>query len=292
MKDEKTNEVSLPDYTKNGKERVKPGTVVAVIVLTLWLVIMMVPIFFVVVTAFKTDPEISIQGFKWLPESLNWDSFINAWKMQDWLLLFKNSLICTLSVVILSVLINTIAGYAFARLHFRGSNVLFVILLMGLMVPAQSIIIPQFIIVRDLNLYDHLGAIVISFLSAPMGVFLCKQFYISFPRELDEAAELDGCGKIMTFFQIYLPMSGTLIATLVILKGVQVWNDFFYPLIMTTSESTKTIQLGLQMFKGSMTTHYNWLMAAALFTSLPMVILYFCAQKYFVAGIATAGMKN
>lgn len=256
------------------------------------LIIYLLPIFFVVVTAFKTDAEISIANFKWLPETFNFENFKSAWTMVNWVKAFSNSLFVTLAVVILSVLINTIAGYAFARLKFRGNNTLFLVLLMGMMVPVQAIIIPQFIIMRNLGLYDTLGAIILSFLSAPMGIFLCRQYYMTFPKELDEAAKLDGCGTFSTYLHIYVPMSKTIYATLIILKGVQVWNDFFYPLIMTTSEKTKTIQLGLQMFKGSTTTHYNWLMAAAIFTSLPIVILYFCAQKYFVAGIQSSGMKN
>lgn len=254
--------------------------------------IYLLPIFFVILTAFKTDAEISLQNFSWLPAKLEWSNFVNAWEMTDWIRAFANSTITTVVVIFLAVLINSIAGYAFARLRFRGSNVLFVILLMGMMIPAQAIAIPQFIIVKKLGLYNTLAAIIICFLSAPMGVFLSKTYYTTFPKELDESAKLDGCTPVTTYFRIYLPMSGTLFATLIILKGVQVWNDFFYPLIMTSSEKLKTVQLALQLFKGSTTTHYNWLMAATLFTSLPMIILYFCAQKYFVAGIQTTGMKN
>lgn len=255
-------------------------------------VIYLLPIFFVILTAFKTDAEISLQNFKWLPKSLDLSNFANAWAMADWIKAFANSLITTLSVVIISVLINTVAGYAFARLRFRGNQVLFVILLMGMMVPAQAIAIPQFMIIRGMGLYNTLTGVVLCFLSAPMGVFLSKTFYTTFPAELDESAKLDGCTPLATYLRIYMPMSSTLFATMIILKSVQVWNDFFYPLIMTSSEKLKTVQLALQLFKGSTTTHYNWLMAATLFTSLPMVILYFCAQKYFVAGIQTTGMKN
>ncbi len=262
------------------------------IVLIIIALIYLLPIFFVILTAFKTDAEISLQNFVWLPSKLEWSNFVNAWKMADWVQAFANSAISTVVVVVLSVLINSIAGYAFARLRFRGSNVLFVILLMGMMIPAQAIAIPQFIIVKKLGLYNTLAAIVICFLSAPMGVFLSKTYYTTFPKELDESAKLDGCTPFSTYIRIYMPMSGTLFATMIILKGVQVWNDFFYPLIMTSSERLKTVQLALQLFKGSTMTHYNWLMAATLFTSLPMVILYFCAQKYFVAGIQTTGMKN
>ncbi len=255
-------------------------------------IVYLLPVFFVILTAFKTDAEISLQNFAWLPASLDVSSFVNAWKMADWIRAFSNSAITTFCVVVISVLINTIAGYSFARMRFKGSNVLFIILLMGMMIPSQAIAIPQFIIIKNLHLYNTLAAIVVCFLSAPMGVFLSKTFYTTFPKELDESAKIDGCTRFGAYVRIYLPMSKTLFATMVILKGVQVWNDFFYPLIMTSSERLKTVQLALQLFKGSTTTHYNWLMAATLFTSLPLVVLYFCAQKYFVAGIQTTGMKN
>ena len=280
---------------------------ITIVILCIWGIITLLPIFFVLFTSFKTDAEISIANFKWLPSSfLNFDGFAQAWKMGDWLGYFKNSIFVTAVVVCGSLIINSLAGYAFARLNFRGKNALFMLILLGMMVSPQSIIIPQFVMLRSFplmggnnilgqggtGLLDTYGALIIPFLAGSFGIFLCRQFYLSFPRELDEAARIDGCGPVKTYLYIFLPMSKTILATLTILKGVATWNDFFYPLILTSSERMKTVQLGLQMFKGSTATHYNWLMAATLITSIPMVILYFCAQKYFVQGIASTGMKN
>lgn len=277
------------------------------VILCIWGLITLLPILFVIFTAFKTDTEISIANFRWLPSSfMNFEGFKQAWKMGDWLAYFKNSVLITVLVVVGSLIINSLAGYAFARLNFRGRDVLFMMVLMGMMVSPQSIIIPQFVLLRSfplaggnnllgqggIGLLDSYAALIIPFLAGSFGIFLCRQFYLSFPKELDESARMDGCGPLRTYFYIFLPMSKTVLATLTILKGVSTWNDFFYPLIMTNSERMKTVQLGLQMFKGSTATHYNWLMAATLITSIPMVILYFCAQKYFVQGIASTGMKN
>ena len=287
------------------KEHLLKG--ITIVILCIWGIITLLPIFFVLFTSFKTDAEISIANFKWLPSSfLNFDGFAQAWKMGDWLGYFKNSIFVTVVVVCGSLIINSLAGYAFARLNFRGKNALFMLILLGMMVSPQSIIIPQFVMLRSFplmggnnilgqggtGLLDTYGALIIPFLAGSFGIFLCRQFYLSFPRELDEAARIDGCGPVKTYLYIFLPMSKTISATLTILKGVATWNDFFYPLILTSSERMKTVQLGLQMFKGSTATHYNWLMAATLITSIPMVILYFCAQKYFVQGIASTGMKN
>lgn len=281
--------------------------ILTIVILSIWGIITLLPIIFVIFTAFKTDPEISLSGFKWLPSSFtNFENFIQAWHMGDWLGYFKNSVIITVVVVAGSLVINSLAGYAFARLDFKGKNILFMAVLMGMMVSPQSIIIPQFVMLRSFplvggnnilgqggtGLLDSYAALIIPFLAGSFGIFLCRQFYSTFPRELDEAARIDGCGPVKTYIYIFLPMSKTILATLTILKSVSTWNDFFYPLILTSSEKMKTVQLGLQMFRGSTATHYNWLMAATLITSIPMVILYFCAQKYFVQGIASTGMKN
>lgn len=293
-----------PMGMKQKDQLLKAATMV---ILCVWGIITLLPVLFVVFTAFKTDAEISIANFQWLPSSfLYLDSFKQAWKMGNWLGYFKNSVLITFVVVGGSLIINSLAGYAFARLNFRGRDALFMMVLVGMMVSPQSIIIPQFVLLRSFplaggnnilgqggtGLLDSFPALIIPFLAGSFGIFLCRQFYLGFPRELDESARMDGCGPFKTYLYIFLPMSKTVLATLTILKGVATWNDFFYPLIMTNSERMKTVQLGLQMFKGSTATHYNWLMAATLITSIPMVILYFCAQKYFVQGIASTGMKN
>ena len=258
-------------------------------------------------TAFKSDPEISMASFRWLPSSFTYiENFRQAFLMGDWLLYFRNSLLITVITVAGSLLFNSMAGYAFARLKFKGREILFMIILLGMMVSPQSIIIPQFVMMRSVplaggnnilgqggtGLLDTYVALIVPFLAGAFGIFLCRQFYSSFPESLDDAARIDGCGAIRTYFYVFLPLSKTILATLTILKSVATWNDFFYPLIMTQSEKMKTVQLGLQMFRGSSMTHYNYLMAATLITVIPMVIVYACAQKYFVQGIVSSGMKN
>ena len=277
------------------------------ITLCIWAVFALTPVIFVVLTAFKTDPEISIVNFRWLPGSFgNSENFRQAFKMGNWPLYFMNSLLITSVTVVGSLFFNSLAGYSFSRLKFKGREVLFMLILAGMMIPPQSIIIPQFDILRSFplvggnnilgaggtGLLDTYAGLIIPFLSGSFGIFLCKQFYSSFPSSLDDAARIDGCGPVKTYFHIYIPLSKTILATLTIFKSVATWNDFFYPLIITQSEKMKTVQLALQMFRGSTATHYNWLMAATLITILPMVVVYFFAQKYFVQGIAASGMKN
>ncbi|QUI23742.1 carbohydrate ABC transporter permease [Vallitalea pronyensis] len=293
---------------KLGKKRKEQfQLILTYIILTAWVVVVLIPVIFVILTAFKTDQEISLINFRWLPKSFtNIEAFRQAMQMGNWSRYFANSLFVTTIVVGGSLLFNSIGGFAFARLKFKGRDILFVMILTGLMISPQSVIIPQYMIMRMVplvggnnilgqggtGLLDTYWSLIVPFMAGSFGVFLCKQFYSTFPRSLDDAAKIDGCGPIKTYVYIYVPLSKTILATLTIFKTVATWNDFFYPLIFTTSEKMKTVQLGLQMFKGSAATHYNWLMAATLISVIPTIIVYIFAQKYFVQGVVSSGMKN
>ena len=253
----------------------------------------LIPVFFQVITAFKADKEITLLGFRWFPETLRFDAFTSAWKMANWPQAFMNSVVMTISVIVVCLSINLLAGYAFARLHFRGSDVLFIILLMGLMIPAQSIIIPQFIIVRGMGLYDTIWGSAICYLSAPMGVFLAKQFYLTFPKELDEAAFIDGASTFQTFTHIMMPSVRSVSLCVLVMSLVYNWNDFFTPLIYINSTKKFTLAIGLQFLNSSMgTTKIGQMMAVAVATMIPVLIIFFLCQKYFVEGIKMSGINR
>jgi multiple sugar transport system permease protein len=239
---------------------------------------------------------------------MNWhfENFTRALTMTDWLTYFKNSTIVTLLAVAGSLFFNSLAGYTFARLSFKGRDFIFIALLVGLMVPPQVTIIPQFLIMKSIPLLggndlfgqggqgglDSYFALVIPELSGSFGIFLARQFYLQFPKALDDAAQIDGAGYIRTFLRIYLPQSGPLIATLGIFKTVHVWNDFFHPLIYTTSETMRTVQLGLQVFNGEYQIKFNLLMAATVVVSLPLVIMFFIFQKQFIKSLISSSVKG
>ena len=272
--------------------------------MTLASLIMLTPILMMVTTSFKTMDEIRSAVFSFLPEKISLDNYIMAMSNGNWLVYFRNSLLITLLAVIFSLLFNSIAGYAFARLKFRGSGVLFGLLMVGLMMPAQVTMLPTFLImarfplaggnnilgVGGKGLINTFAGLIIPLVSGSYGVFLCKQFYENFPRSLDEAAEIDGANKWKTFFTIYIPNSKAILATLGLMKSVSVWNDYLWPLVMTNSDNRKTVQLALTMFKVDTSIQWNQLMAASVMVALPMVILFLCCQKYFVEGIVTSGL--
>lgn len=276
-----------------------------IVLMSVVTVIMLVPIFMMFITSFKTMEEIKSPVFRMIPETFSFVNYTDAMAGGNWEIYFRNSIFITLLAVVFSLLFNSIAGYAFARLKFKGSKTLFMFLLIGLMMPPQVTMLPTFLIMAKFpllggnsiwgmggtGLINTYAGLVIPLVSGSFGVFLCKQFYENFPKSLDEAAEIDGTNKWQTYFKIYLPNSKALLATLGLLKGVSVWNDYLWPLVMTNSEDMKTIQLALTMFNIDGLIQWNQMMAAAVLVVIPMIILFLCAQKYFVQGIVTSGLK-
>lgn len=283
----------------------KKNHVIWIMAMSIASLVMLIPIIMMFMTSFKTMAEIQSPVFHLLPERFSLDNYRGAMSTGEWTVYFKNSLVITLTAVVLSLLFNSIAGYAFARLRFRGARVMFLLLMVGLMMPPQVTMLPTFLIMAKFplaggnnllgtggtGLINTYAGLVIPLVSGSYGVFLCKQFYENFPRSLDEAAEIDGANKWRTYFTIYLPNSKAILATLGLLKAVSVWNDYMWPLIMTNSENMRTVQLALTMFKTDSGIMWNQMMAGSVLVALPMFVLFLCAQKYFIQGIVTSGLK-
>ena len=276
-----------------------------------WLVVMAMALFVLATlmiaffTALKAPKETISANFRLLPEKWLWTNFIDVLTSDIWGRYFFNSLFITITVVILSILLSSLAGYAFARLQFKGRNVLFLMFLCGMMIPSQVYIIPQYLLLKGfplmggnnifgqggLGLLNTYWALIVPFLAAPLGVFLIKQFYMGFPKALDEAAILDGCSTFQVYSKIYLPLSKPVFGTFAILKFTGTWNDYFYPLIMTNSKEMYTVQIALQKYHGEYGIQWNYLMAATVLTILPILVLFVFCQRYFTQGIVTSGLK-
>jgi multiple sugar transport system permease protein len=301
------NDASTVSFKRNRSSHIA-GRILHYTVLIALSLLWFTPVLFVILTAFKTDAELTLRQFRWLPSSWSPINFQNAFHVSgyNWGLYFKNSLFVTGISVVGSLFFNSLAGYAFARLHFRGRDAIFLVFLAGMMIPPQSIILPQYLIMKIIpltggnnllgqggtGLLNTLWAVIIPQLCGAFGIFLCKQFYLSFPQAMDDAARIDGCREFRIYWNIYLPQSLTILASLVIIKSISVWNDFFFPLIMTTSSDMRTVQLALQVFKSNVEGHWNWLMAVTLITILPVILIFMFAQRYFVQSVTTSGMKN
>jgi multiple sugar transport system permease protein len=203
---------------------------------------------------------------------------------------YFNSLLVSTTVTVLQILISSLAAYAFARLRFRGRETLFLLYLATLMIPFPVTLIPNFLIVKNLGWYDTYLALIVPSLFSVFSTFLLRQYYRGIPLDLDEAARMDGASSFRIWWQVVVPLSGPVLATLAIFTFQGTWNDFLWPLVVTTSERVRTIPLGLSMFVGQYSTAWNLLMAGAVIALLPVLIVYIIGQNWFVKGITLSGM--
>lgn len=287
------------------KKKIKRGlTLLFLFVLCL---IFLIPLFLMILTSLKSMPEIMASQFVWKPEQWLFSNYREAMEKGDWFVYFENTFLVTVITVAISLVLNSMAGYGFARIPFRGRNTLFFFALTGMMVPQQITMIPVFINLKNFPLVggnDILGhggsgmintyaGLILPYIAGAFGVFLCRQFYMNFPVSLDDAAKIDGCSRFMAYFRIYLPLSKPILATLAVLKASQTWNDYLWPLIMVNKDETMTVQLAVvAKFTTEYSIQWNLLMAATALIILPLLVLFIFTQKYFVEGIVTTGMKG
>jgi multiple sugar transport system permease protein len=253
-------------------------------------VVMLAPLIWMVLLSISTEAE-TRRFPPGLPGGVHWHNYLDAWQQAPfghWLI---NSTIVSVACVVGNLVFCSLAGYAFARIPFFGSRLLFIAVLATLMVPFQIVMLPTLIVVRDLHMTDTLGALVAPNLATPFGVFLMRQFFTTVPRELEEAARIDGAGRLRTLLSIMMPLMGPTLATLSVLTFLNVWNDFLWPLIAIQSPGNMTIQLGLQNFQGSHLTNWPVLMAATVMSQIPVLVLFVLAQRFFVRSIASSGFK-
>jgi multiple sugar transport system permease protein len=255
-------------------------------------VVMLIPMAWMLVTSLETLNETRHFPPVLLPHTLAPGNYAQVLQQAPFARWFLNTMIVTVATVAGNLLFCSLAGYAFARIKFFGREVVFILLLATLMIPFQVVMIPTFIIVKDLGLINTLNALIVPNLANAFGVFLLRQFFRTLPVELEEAARIDGASRLSVLFKIVLPLSGPVLATLAVITFLWTWNDFLWPLITIYTPNNMTLQLGLTTFQGTHQTATNLLMAANVMSMLPVLLLFFLAQKYFIRGIATSGLKG
>ncbi|MFJ9032759.1 carbohydrate ABC transporter permease [Streptomyces sp. NPDC102274] len=205
---------------------------------------------------------------------------------------FANSLIVSVVAVASNLLLGSLGGYAFARMRFAGSRVLLGLMLATMAIPFQLTMIPTFLVMKRLGLIDTLGALIVPSLVTPFAVFLLRQFFLSLPRELEEAAWIDGCSRLRVLFQIVLPLSRPALSTVAVLTFLTTWNDLTWPLIAINHDTQYTLQLGLTTFQGQHHTQWSAVMAGNVITVLPVLLAFLFAQKSFIQSITSSGLKG
>ncbi|WP_099467220.1 carbohydrate ABC transporter permease [Konateibacter massiliensis] len=251
-----------------------------------------VPFIWMLSASFKLNKDVFTYPVTWIPETVRWQNYADIWDKIPLFTFIKNTAKLTIIITLLQLFTSSLAAYAFAKLEFKGRDLLFIAYISTIAIPWQVYMIPQYIMVQKFGLVDtHMSLIILQAFSA-FGVFLMRQFYISIPRELSESARIDGLGEFGIYSRIMLPLVKPGLATLTIFTFVTIWNDFMGPLIYLNSTSKKTIQLGLRLFVTQFSAEYSLIMAAALVTLIPVLIVFLALQKYFVEGIATSGIKG
>jgi multiple sugar transport system permease protein len=249
----------------------------------------LVPIVWMALTALKTQADAVRVPPGILPSEWRWGNLVDAMRFAPFGRFLLNSLIQVGGITILQVGTSALAAYAFARLRFRGRDPIFLVYLATLMIPPQVTLVPTYLLIKELGWISSYQGLILPQAFTAFGVFLLRQFFLSIPRELEEAARIDGANRFTVFLRIILPLAGPALASLAVFAFTYHWNNLLWPLVVSNSDATTPVVVGLQKFQGQFGTQWNLLMAAALITTVPALLVYTAAQRWFVQGITMGG---
>jgi ABC-type glycerol-3-phosphate transport system permease component len=254
-------------------------------------IIFILPFMWMLTTSLKPSQEVFTVPLQFLPTRFEWQNYVRGWTILPFTTFLINSLIVTCSNVVGNIFSCALAAYGFARLRARGRNLLFVLMLGTLMIPNEVTIVPTFILFSKVHLVNTLWPLILpAWFGYPFFIFLLRQFFMSIPIELDEAARIDGASSLRILIRIILPLSKPALGAVAIFAFIGNWNNLLYPLIYLRSTDKYTLALGLNLFQGQYVTNYNQLMAVSILTLLPILVIFLIAQKYFVRGVTLTGM--
>ncbi len=286
----------LPDDRANrpggGGLRHVAGRVAIYASLVVLAAVILLPFAWMLISSVKTDGEVFTVPIQWIPKSYHWDNFVDIWTDIPLATYLGNSLLLSVVITFLQVLTGSFAAYGFAKVRFPGRDVLFMGYIATIAVPWQAYMIPQYIIMQEMGLVNSHWSLILLQAFGAFGVFLMRQFYLTIPDEISEAARLDGLSEYGIWARIILPLSKPALASLALLTFVNTWNDYMGPFIYLTDNNLWTVQLGLRSFVGQYDAQYAMIMTGSVLSVLPILIIFLFGQRYFVRGIATSGLKG
>lgn len=253
---------------------------------------MVIPFVWSFSTSLKAVGEVFDYPPKWIPESLHWNNYSQVLKVAPFSRYMINSIIVSGIITILTLLTGSLAAYAFARLEFWGRDLLFMIYLGTMMIPGQVTMIPNFILIKLLGWTDTYTGLILPSVFTALGVFLLRQFFMTIPKEYEEAAKIDGASRFYIYLYIILPLAIPALSTLAVFTFVFQWNNLMWPLVVINKEAMKTLTLGLASFQGMHSTNWSLLMAAATIGIIPSFIIFILGQKYLIKGVTLSGLKG
>ncbi|WP_040977952.1 carbohydrate ABC transporter permease [Oceanobacillus jeddahense] len=262
------------------------------ILLSIGAILMLLPFVWMISTSLKTPNEVMTMPPVWIPSELNWSNFTDALSVAPFDRYFVNSLVVTVLSTIGELITTILAAYAFARINFYGKEIVFAVLLGTMMVPGEVLLIPNFVTLSNLGWIDTYQALIIPWIASVFAIFLLRQFFLGIPKELSYAAKVDGCSEFRFLWYVMVPLAKPALITVALLKVINSWNAFLWPLIVTNSQELRTLPVGLSAFTTEAGVKYELLMAASSMVVIPMIILFFIMQKYIIAGVARTGLKG
>lgn len=280
------------------RARVKINKAIIFLIICLLAAVMLIPFVWMLSTSLKLPIDVFTMPPKWIPWPMQWRNYLESWApaglSETFTTYMVNTLIITFFNTLGAIISSSVVAFGFARLRFPGRDGLFLLLLATMMIPVQVTMIPQFILFRYLGWIDSFLPLIVPnfFAISAFNVFLLRQYYMTLPHELDEAALIDGCSYFDIYSKIILPLSWPVLTTIAVFSFVYNWNDFLNPLIYLNSSEHFTLALGLQTFTTVYGSKYHLMMAAATLMLLPIIVVFFMGQKYFIEGIATTGLKG
>ncbi|GAA2394631.1 sugar ABC transporter ATP-binding protein [Catellatospora methionotrophica] len=266
--------------------------VVLYVVLGLAALAILVPFLWMISASLKRNNDVFTIPVQWIPKDFQWHNFADIWSRVPLATYLGNTVFLSLVITLLQVLTGSFAAYGFAKVRFRGRDVLFMLYIATIAVPWQAYMIPQYIMMQKAGLTDTFWSLILLQAFGAFGVFLMRQYYLTIPDELCEAARVDGLSEYGIWARIMLPLSKPALASLALLTFVNTWNDYMGPFIYLTSNDLWTIQLGLRSFVGQFDADYAMIMTGSVLSVLPITIIFLLGQRHFIQGIATSGMKG
>jgi multiple sugar transport system permease protein len=252
-----------------------------------------IPFLWMITTSFKTQAEVYQVPIQWVPAPLHFENYPKALGMAPFGIYFLNSALMGVGITLGRLAVCSLAGYAFARLRWPGRDTVFLVYLATMMIPSQVTLIPSYLIMTWFHWINTYYALILPGFASAFGTFLLRQFFVTLPRELEDAARIDGCNRLRVLWHIIIPLSRPAVSVLALFSFMGAWNEFLWPLLVTTSDNMRTVQVGLSVFKDQFyDVQWPQLMAGTTLVTVPVIVVYFLAQRQLVEGIAMTGLKG
>ena len=268
------------------------GTIAVFCVLLAVACVMLLPFYWMFSSSLRTMENMFSLPIQWIPDPLNWRSYVLAWQAQDFTRYFLNSGFVAVAITLSNLLLCSLAGYSLTKFHFRGQGVMFILILSTMMLPLEVTMVPLFLIIKQLDWANSYQGLIVPFLVDGFGVFLMRQYMLSIPKDLIDSARIDGASELRIFWMIVLPLCKPALVALAVFTFREAWDMYIWPLIIITRDSLRTLPLGISLFMSSYGTSWDQLMAIAVLGTLPMILLFFFLQRAFIQGIAATGLKE